>query len=181
MTVDIGSTARTLDGTVFGPIAAAAALGIGRANPELGMESYFPDTGFRNTVGNSCLLQLETAYPLMRLSDHTVTPAGVSLLDIPQIAGVVASLRAGGYGTPSMPLYIYHAMNDEISPIPDTDGLIGDYCARGVNVTYHRLPGVEHLTGNVAGSPAALDWLGQRLAGVPAGSTCGMPGQAIIG
>lgn len=181
VTVDIASTARAIDGTFSGPIAAAAALGIGRAYPELGMESYFPDAGFRNTVGNSCLLQLEAAYPMMRLSDHTVTPGGVSLLDIPQIAAVVATLRAGTYGTPSMPLYIYHAMNDETAPLPDTDGLIGDYCARGVNVTYHRLPGVEHLTGNVAGSPAALDWLGQRLAGAPAGSTCGLPGHAIIG
>ncbi|WP_157514228.1 lipase family protein [Nocardia concava] len=181
VTVDIASTARAIDGTFSGPIAAAAALGIGRAYPELSMESYFPDAGFRNTVGNSCLLQLEAAYPMMRLSDHTVTPGGVSLLDIPQIAAVVGTLRAGTYGTPSMPLYIYHAMNDETAPLPDTDALIGDYCARGVNVTYHRLPGVEHLTGNVAGSPAALEWIGQRLTGAPAGSTCGMPGQAIIG
>ncbi|GAM48867.1 hypothetical protein NSK11_contig00094-0021 [Nocardia seriolae] len=173
VTVDVASTARTIDGTFSGPIAAAAALGIDRAYPELGIASYFPDPGFRHTVGDLCLLQLEAAYPMLRLSDRTATPGGVSLLDIPSIATVLASLRAGAYGTPSAPLYIYHAMNDEVSPIADTDALIGDYCARGVNVTYRKLPGVEHLTGNVAGSPAALDWLGDRLAGFPASATCG--------
>ncbi|MVU80332.1 hypothetical protein GPX89_24170 [Nocardia sp. ET3-3] len=181
VTVDIASTARSIDGTFSGPLAAAAALGLGRAYPQLRMDSYFPDPGFRTTVGNACLLQLESAFPMMRLSDHAVTPGGVGLLDIPEIAGVVGTLRAGAYGTPSMPLYIYHAMNDETAPIADTDGLIGDYCARGVDVSYHKYPGVEHLTGNVAGSPAALDWIGDRLAGAPAGSTCGMPGQSIIG
>ncbi|GAB2532823.1 hypothetical protein GCM10027167_42160 [Nocardia heshunensis] len=50
-----------------------------------------------------------------------------------------------------------------------------------MDVTYHKYPVVEHLTGNVAGSPAALDWIGQRFGGAPATSTCGIPGQAIIG
>ncbi|GAB2532831.1 hypothetical protein GCM10027167_42170 [Nocardia heshunensis] len=96
VTVDISSTARAIDGTFSGPIAAAAALGIGRAYPELGIESYFPDAGLRNTVGGVCLLQLEAAYPMMRLRDHTATPGGVSLLDIPTIATVLGTLRARG-------------------------------------------------------------------------------------
>ncbi|WP_460724055.1 lipase family protein [Nocardia heshunensis] len=78
-------------------------------------------------------------------------------------------------------MYLYHALNDEVAPVADADGLVGDYCARGVDVTYHKYPVVEHLTGNVAGSPAALDWIGQRFGGAPATSTCGIPGQAIIG
>ncbi|MFE3193661.1 lipase family protein [Nocardia sp. NPDC059240] len=180
VTVDISSTARALDGGFSGVLAAAAALGIGRAYPELGIESYFPDAGFRNAVSSSCILQMETSYPFLRLGDHTVVPGGGGLLDVPAVAAVVSGLRAGGYGTPSAPLYIYQAMNDEDAPMADTDQLVGDYCARGVNVTYVKHPGVEHLTGNVAGSPAALDWLGQRLTAAGATTTCGMPGQALI-
>ncbi|KAH8892596.1 lipase 1 [Thozetella sp. PMI_491] len=65
----------------------------------------------------------------------------------------------GYHGVPQMPIYAYKAVADLISPIADTDTLLGGFCDLGVNILYER----NHIGGHAAdsqnGAPAAAAWL----------------------
>ena len=62
---------------------------------------------------------------------------GSASLDNPLLAGLVNNNGQMGYhGIPQMPLYIYKAVQDEITPIADTDDLVGRYCKVRVNILY---------------------------------------------
>ncbi|MGY2062359.1 lipase family protein, partial [Nocardia gipuzkoensis] len=79
------------------------------------------------------------------------------------------------------PLYLASAFVDEFATVADTDALIADYCARGVDVMYEKYPVAEHISAEFIQFPRALTWFEQRLAGAPTTPTCGMPGNARIG
>lgn len=63
------------------------------------------------------------------------------------------------HGTPQMPLYIYKAVHDEISPIADTDALVKQYCAEGLDVQYVRDHKGNHEHEAAWGAPRALAFL----------------------
>jgi hypothetical protein len=76
---------------------------------------------------------------------------------------------------PAAPLYIYHAVNDELIPIAAVNDLVTQYCTEGVTVFYYQDPASDHNSLAGSGGPAAVDYLAARFAGVPAPSTCGAP------
>jgi hypothetical protein len=41
----------------------------------------------------------------------------------------------GYHGVPSMPVFVYKAIQDEFSPVADTDTLVERYCGVGANIT----------------------------------------------
>ncbi|KAJ5591408.1 hypothetical protein N7450_005380 [Penicillium hetheringtonii] len=73
--------------------------------------------------------------------------------------------QMGVHGIPTAPLFIYKAVDDEISPIADTDYLIKMYCSNGVDIEYHRNLIGNHETEGIIGSVGALEWLRERLNG----------------
>ncbi|OJD16886.1 hypothetical protein AJ78_02983 [Emergomyces pasteurianus Ep9510] len=73
--------------------------------------------------------------------------------------------QMGLRGTPTMPLFMYHAFGDEISPVEDTDKLVHKYCANGATIEYHRNLIGEHVTEAIIGAINALEWVSDRLAG----------------
>ncbi|EER38698.1 secretory lipase [Histoplasma capsulatum H143] len=75
--------------------------------------------------------------------------------------------QMGRRGSPTMPLFIYKAVRDEISPIEDTDKLVHQYCSNGATIEYHRNAKGEHVTEALIGSVNALEWVSDRLAGRP--------------
>ncbi|RDI50602.1 secretory lipase [Nocardia mexicana] len=78
-----------------------------------------------------------------------------------------------GQRTPSMPVYMYHAQNDEILPNAGVDRLVGKYCAEGApSVTYVRELLAEHISGVFSHMPGAFHWLRDRLDGEPVQPGC---------
>ncbi|EPE07670.1 secretory lipase [Ophiostoma piceae UAMH 11346] len=97
-----------------------------------------------------------------------------SLLTSPEIMSILDenALLAAPAPPASIPLYIYKSLNDEISPIADTDKLVKQYCAAGSNVHYLRDIVSNHGALAVTGAPKALAWLIDRLDGKAAASSC---------
>jgi Secretory lipase len=85
-----------------------------------------------------------------------------------------------GQHRPAGPLYVYQAVEDELIPIADVDGLMAQYCAEGVTVDYQRNLASEHLTLVGTGAFAALHWLEDRFAGEAAPNTCATGGDTVI-
>ncbi|KAL4804393.1 secretory lipase-domain-containing protein [Aspergillus unguis] len=80
--------------------------------------------------------------------------------------------NAMGLNTPQIPLLIYKAVNDEVSPVNDTDALYDTYCENGADVEYIRDLLSEHIIMAVTGAPDAFLWLIDRLSGVAVESGC---------
>lgn len=85
-------------------------------------------------------------------------------------------------GMPQMPVYAYKAINDEVSPVADTDALIAKYCDMGANILYQRNRIGGHSAEETNGVPAATAWLDTVLAGTYAESynTTGCTIQNVI-
>ncbi len=69
----------------------------------------------------------------------------------------------GYHGVPQMPLYIYKAIKDEISPVADTDELVQKYCKMGASIVYKRNTVGAHVDEGSNGAPAAFEWLTEVL------------------
>jgi acetyl esterase/lipase len=139
-------------------------------------------------------------YPEARL-DTLMTPQGISSLDIVerQCAGQVlrsfantmpSSLlkgniteiqpwarllqenTAGGVKTPA-PILMIQGTSDMVIPIQFNDSFLPTLCARGDTVEFMRYPGADHGTVLTAASNDVFAWIGARLAGAPAPSSCG--------
>lgn len=73
--------------------------------------------------------------------------------------------QLGVFGTPTMPLFIYKAVGDEVSPVKDSDQLVEKYCKAGATIEYQKNLVGEHLSEDFTGSANALEWISHRLAG----------------
>lgn len=65
----------------------------------------------------------------------------------------------GFHGVPTVPLFVYKAIGDEVSPIEDTDALVTKYCALGANITYQRNSVGGHEAEQVNGDESAVQFL----------------------
>jgi hypothetical protein len=73
----------------------------------------------------------------------------------------------GRIGTPQMPLFVYKSVNDEISPVADTDKLVKQFCAAGVSIKYIREATGEHFTQAATSTGDVINFLTDRFDGVP--------------
>ncbi|KAI0161092.1 lipase 1 [Hypoxylon sp. FL1284] len=65
----------------------------------------------------------------------------------------------GYHGAPAMPLYVYKAIGDEMTPIGDTDEHVDSLRRYGVSVLYERNMAGNHMTEIVNGQDRAMQWL----------------------
>ncbi len=154
-------------------------FGIGRAYPGLHIGSYFTDPNLEASISQLSVPELLARFPSFRMTDHTV--GGIQPMETPEASRVAESLRAGNYGTPTAPIYLMTGVNDEFTPIDVSDRFAADYCARGVDITYVKVPVIEHFIGGAISEGPSLDWLAQRLDGAASTSTCGAPDHARVG
>ena len=76
----------------------------------------------------------------------------------------------GRRGTPRMPMYVHKAVQDEVSPVADTDKLVQKYCDAGANILYQRNPVGTHTEEAVNGHPGAEAFIDAALKGTLASS-----------
>ncbi|KAK2748957.1 hypothetical protein FQN57_007240 [Myotisia sp. PD_48] len=76
------------------------------------------------------------------------------------------------HSAPKAPIMLYKSLNDEISPIADTDKMVEKWCAWGATVVYKRDRISIHTVLAITGAPDAIIWLGDRMNGVPLRRGC---------
>ncbi len=65
----------------------------------------------------------------------------------------------GFHGTPNMPVFVYHSVNDEMCPVKYVDPLIKKYCDNGANIWMHRNARGNHNVEGYNGRQRGLDFL----------------------
>ena len=105
---------------------------------------------------------------------------GADVLNAPVMQNVINQQGYMGFhGTPEMPLFIYKAIHDELTPIASTDDLVDRYCGVGVNIVYERNKIGGHLAEETNGDKRALEWLTQVLGGSYKHTGCTIKNVAI--
>jgi hypothetical protein len=76
--------------------------------------------------------------------------------------------------TPRVPLYVYHAVNDDIVPYPPAAVMADRYCANGATIEFVSdvNPSTQHFTMELLHFPAVIDWLKGRFDGTINPSGC---------
>lgn len=65
----------------------------------------------------------------------------------------------GFHGCPTMPLYVYKAIGDEMTPIVDTDEHVAHYGRFDASILYERNTAGGHVSEIVNGQERAIEWL----------------------
>ncbi len=103
-------------------------------------------------------------YSKLGLEDLFRLPEVKAVLDTTGLMGV--------HGVPQMPMYIYNAVLDELTPIAGVDAVIEKLCAQGADIQYVRHLLSAHVTEAVTGLGDAFLFLKDRFDGVPLQSGC---------
>lgn len=172
LAVDVANVARGANGGLFAGVYFAAAMGLGRAYPELKIDELLNEKGkqMREDISSMCISEFVPAYLFQKIETYTV--GGVDPLTLPNVQKVINHVKAGTLGTPKVPIHLYMATFDELVVTPDARALAKDYCARGVRLQYVEYLPTGHITALPVGYLPAVSWLADRFAGRPAPTTC---------
>ncbi|NGO79451.1 lipase [Streptomyces sp. YC504] len=146
-----------------------AAAGQDAAYPELKLDSYLNTAG-KALIGffrNNCVAIDSTVGSFKRISDLTTRDP----LATPEWQ---KRLNESDLGThkPDHPVYLYHALADELIPYSLGAGLRKDWCARGAAVDWRTIVVGEHVSGVITEVTRVQNWLADRFAGKPTSGNC---------
>jgi len=171
---DLTAVADALDGSPFVALALLASIGFDAAYPELKLSNYLNARGqsLLTSAKDVCLVSfdglpklIDTAFSSIDdyvTTNPLATPAWQARLNENKL----------GASKPTTPVYMFHALFDEMVDYGQAADLRRTWCAKGATVTWATYPIAEHVAGMVEGAPAALDYLSARFAGLPAVGNC---------
>jgi hypothetical protein len=85
---------------------------------------------------------------------------GAADIEAPILQNLLEAQSRIGYGDiPPMPMFIYKAIADEITPIGPTDETVQRWCDGGADITYERNTVVGHISEIESGKPRVIEWL----------------------
>lgn len=169
---EIRDTIDKFAGTVYGGAIAMGVNGPLRAFPEHDLGQYLSAEGKKKVAAaaSDCIHEAVLRYPFLDYDDIEAFPGA---MDTPAVVNLLhANSPAGIPGTPSAPVYEYHAMFDQLAPIGTARKQLKRYCADGVVVQHVVDYLTEHISQTVAGAPGAVAFLAARFAGKPPKNSC---------
>ena len=168
LTPNLTSVFLTINDSPAAGLAIAGILGLAKAYFNL---SEYLDTHLVKSTASAfrmgnheCFMQDGRQYANQNLSDYFVDGEQFLTRPVPSSVVNIAGIL-GRHGPPAMPLYLYKAVHDEISPIADTDKLVQEYCAQGVDVQYIRIHKGDHEEVAVSGLSGAMTFLEHVMSG----------------
>lgn len=171
---DVGALVDNANNALGSGIVASGIIGVSREDPEMAafLDQHLDPFGraLFAAKDNLCVAWNSSIFPFLNLKGMFDTP-GDPLLE-PQAQRVLATLKMGQQ-VPDVPMFMFQSNPDWLVPVGPVDRLVERYCADPeASVVYTRDHFSEHLTLDVIGLPAALLWLKDRFAGVPAQQGC---------
>jgi hypothetical protein len=170
---DLEATGRFLDGTIFAALALMASVGLDAAYEDINLTEILNDEGLDllSRSKNMCIVSLEDLDTKFETLFSQFTDfAKFNPVDDPVWQHYMAKSRLGNK-TPSMPIYLYHGIFDQMVPYEPARELRNKWCEAGAVVEWHSLFEV-HLTSLFTGPERAINWMANRFAGYPASDNC---------
>jgi hypothetical protein len=161
---DLEAAAPLLGGSFFSFFVAYGGIGYAAAYSELELDPYLTDRA-RAGIGflrGSSVLEAAVRGPHFTHPHHLTQP---NVFEMPQWRARMRENRLGDVA-PAAPVLLHHARRDQIVSFKQSLDLRDDWLEQGADVRlYITRGGLDHISGAVAGTPVALEWLGRRLGG----------------
>jgi len=160
---DVESAGPNVERGFFSFFMAYGGIGYAAAYPELDLDSYLTPKARKGIAAlrESNVLQAALSGPHFARAADLTQP---NVLELPEWRRRLRENRLGSIA-PAAPVLLHHARGDQIVSFGQSTRLRDDWRALGADVRlYVTRGGVEHISGAVAGTPVALDWLARRLA-----------------
>lgn len=125
-----------------------------------------------NFANKNCAVADLLAFPEQSVLSTKVQSLGPDLLYNPVVAAVLQKNTMGVYKneTPTAPVFMYHASNDEVVPYAPASTLADAWCNNGASVKFTTFANGGHITTEVVAIIDALQFVGNAFAGkVPGG------------
>jgi hypothetical protein len=169
---DLNATFKAFNGSVFGGGVIVGFIGLERSYPDADLDQYLNAAGKQLMASNQndCLTDAVAKYPFLSIDKYEAVPNAIELPQVQSLLQSVSPLWFGG--TPTAPVYDYHAVFDELAPIGPDRELMKRYCGAGVRVDHYEDLTSEHISLAATGAPAAVQYLGARFAGKAAPDNC---------
>jgi fermentation-respiration switch protein FrsA (DUF1100 family) len=152
-----------LDGSFFSFFIAYGAIGYAAAYPDLELDAYLTPIAREqiSALRESSILQPMVWGPRHMRSSELTDP---NVLELPEWRRRLRENRLG-LMRPAAPVLLHHARRDQIVSFAQSAALRDDWRRLGADVQLHVTRGaVDHISGAVAGTPVALNWLSQKFA-----------------
>ncbi|WP_459956747.1 lipase family protein [Nocardia sp. IFM 10818] len=170
LTTDYRAFAHNFDGSYISGFLLTIALAIAREHPEiLSVMNHLAEWAATSPVKEIC------SGSFGGLGMAPIPFETVANIDEPLDSALAEEIfdRLSLTGRKSaIPLFVYHGLHDPWIPVSGAEQLHREQCALGVAVTKN-IVGGEHLLAYLNSYPATMEWLDQRLRGVPATGACG--------
>ncbi|WP_109506893.1 lipase family protein [Nocardioides speluncae] len=163
----------TIDAFNAGPASGAIPMGIAvvdRAHPEANIRELITEEGWQKVeasqgdcVGDAVIRNLG-----FKIENYETVPDALS---VPRIKTLLEQNSPLHLGTPTVPVFHYHARWDELAPLAPAAEMTANWCAGGAKVQTTIEPG-EHITGLVTYLAPSFRYLSDRFAGRAAPSNC---------
>jgi fermentation-respiration switch protein FrsA (DUF1100 family) len=160
---DVETAGPSLDGTFFSFFIAYGGIGYAAAYPELDLDNYLTPMARKGiaAIRESTIFQAALFGPRWVQSSDLTQP---NVLELPEWRARLRENRLGDIA-PAAPVLLHHARRDQIVSFVQSANLHDDWQRLGTDVRlYVTRGGVDHISGAIAGTPVALDWIGRRLA-----------------
>ena len=159
---DMEAAGPSLDGSFFSFFIAYGGIGYAAAYPELALDPYLTPRAAAGIemLRRSTIIEAAVRGPKFIHAADLTQP---NVLELPEWRARLAENRLGSIA-PQAPVLLHHAKNDQIVSFEQSRQLLTDWQAIGVDARlYVTRGGVDHISGAVAGTPVALDWLARKL------------------
>lgn len=159
---DLETATPRLDGTFFSFFIAYGGIGYAAAYPELDLDSHLTPMARRSIAA----LRDSNVFQAMRSGPKFVRAGDLTHPNVLELPEWRARLRENRLGTiaPAAPVLLHHARGDQIVSFTHSTDLRDQWLELGADVRlYVTRGGVDHISGAVAGTPVAIDWLARRL------------------
>jgi hypothetical protein len=170
---NITAVAEKVDGTIYVGFLPAGFLGLSMAYPQF--QSFIKEELEPNaTVLYNALSQCMDA-DLVEFAGQdffSYFKDGEGVLYQPAVASVMETLTMGA-NSPSIPMFIYQGLEDEIAPVQNVNQLVDTWCSEGGSITYVQGPGLDHTGEATNGFSAALSYVSAAVHGSSIKNNCG--------
>jgi len=167
---DFPVVAAASDGGPYFGFAVMSAAGFKAAYPQLSYDAVLNDAGQQAvaSIADACADQVLKQFAGHHASEYqTASPE-----EAPGWKEALAANEPGQLKT-SVPIFLYQGANDQIIPVQVSADLLQRYCALGVTVERKTYPGTDHTSVIPAALGDIVAFANDRLAGLPAPSSCG--------
>lgn len=159
---NVESGGESLDGTFFSFFIAYGGIGYAAAYPELELDPYLTSMS-KAKIG---MLRESTIVQAMLMGPRFIHAHELTSPNVLELPDWRTRLRENRLGTlaPTAPVLLHHARRDQIVSFQHSLNLKADWEALGVDVRlYVTRGGMDHISGAMAGTPIALDWMAKRV------------------